>query len=364
MVSKSCLVVSTPWSKLSMRMMDPLGFQWIADQIADELVPGITSRQYDARWLTLLCKGLSGIHSTDDEERYERMSQWERGILIFAKTKGEDKERQLPGKKRASAATGWPRRYRFYGPYGSYRSLLISTRLTDDNGWNLTEDGQKLAEIIPGKVHFRGDRPVNLAECFDSKWLPRREGEPIKQREVKILQPKIFGTDDDGVGQRRLATLRALGKVWDRHPAFGWFDRFTMECLTVFAEALKAVIPGDKVRIPPHDFGPIWKAMPNLPPGWERVTDLASNLRQEGTNALLQHHAALHSTGRRWVERHHHDSSYICVAGETSKIRSAYNYRFRALWRLGSQLQLHPKIAGSEYPRYDTDSGEDSDEQE
>ncbi|MEI7636806.1 MAG: hypothetical protein WCJ37_05830 [Syntrophus sp. (in: bacteria)] len=353
MVSKSCLVVSTPWSKLSLRMMDPLGFQWIADRIADELVPGITSRQYDGRWLTLLCKGLSGIRSTDDEERYERMSQWERGILIFAKTKGVDKGRQLPGQKLAS--TGWPRRYRFYGPYGSYRSLLISARLTDDDGWTLTEDGWKLAELVPWKVNFWGDKPVKLAECNDPRWLPRREGEPIKQREVQILQLKIFGTDDNG--QCRLATLRTLGNLWDKHPHFGWFDRFTMECLTVFAEALEATTPGKEVRIPQHDFGPILKAMPNLPNAdWKIVADLASSLRQEGVKALLQHHAGLSSTGRRWLERS--GSSYIRVS--TSKVRSAYNYRFKALWRLGSQLQ--PKIAGSEYPLYDTDSKEVSDE--
>lgn len=149
------------------RRRDPLGFAKVAADLADLLVPEITSRQYDARWLSILCWSIQRVNESlpktaTTEERYDRLRGLElRWVIEACSLDDGGKGRQLPGGravrlllKKGSPDLGTIReqmgdaqwkRYRTSGPYSAYRGMLHSLALIDDGGWTLTNKGDALA---------------------------------------------------------------------------------------------------------------------------------------------------------------------------------------------------------------------------
>lgn len=70
--------LTLPPTRPPSRRRDPFGFSEVATYYADMLAPGLTNRQRDPRWLSILCwsiqqvqHGFSALDS--DKERYDRL---------------------------------------------------------------------------------------------------------------------------------------------------------------------------------------------------------------------------------------------------------------------------------------------------
>lgn len=341
--------VSKPWTLMGSRLGDPLGFQWIADEIAEKLVPGLSSRQWDARWLTLLCKGLELINpkNVEDDERYRRISLWERGILIAAVEHG-DNGRQLPGKRKAPHS--WPTRYRYYGPYGTYRSLLINLGLTEPDGWVLTLTGKKLANCMNLEFNpIRGNN-INPINVFAHKpyrtWLPTILGlQGLKKNEANILCPLFFG----GNNNTRMNTLGNLQNFQKEYYVDSLFERFTSRCFASLIKMIRSAgNPGDTITISetfPDDLLNMITEK-KLDERWSSLVKLARDIQKNGMQALVEHHVNLQGAGKRWIGKSNNE--FIALVNNNSHLRSSYNFRLWNLWRFGRQLR--PDITPEIYP--------------
>lgn len=148
------------------RRRDPLGFADVAAFYADLLAPGLTNRQRDARWITILCWSLQQVGQSfarvdDAQAKYARLQGLELRWVIQACSRNDNvKGRQLPGSRainklapaqyRALRAHMQPdqwRRYRHLGPYAAYRGLLQQLALLNADGWTLSAAGRKLAAV-------------------------------------------------------------------------------------------------------------------------------------------------------------------------------------------------------------------------
>lgn len=220
------------------RRRDPLGFANVAAYYADMLAPELTNRQRDPRWLTILCWSLQQVASefpnlSTDADRYARLRGLElRWIIEACRLDNGGKGRQLPGSRnvrdvrkrhgetqfatlRAQMGPEQWRRYRYVGPYASYRGLLQLLGLLDDDGWQLTDAGRKLAAFASSKVtSFTSHRALQLltdeTSGWVSFWLRRwRAGTTIPtssaflpthksrlgKKEVELFGPALFATD-------------------------------------------------------------------------------------------------------------------------------------------------------------------------
>lgn len=167
MQAKPTLFLTLPPVRPPSRRRDPLGFSDVASYYADLLAPGLTNRQRDARWLSILCWSIQQVQSGFSEldggkQRYDRLRGLElRWVIETCRRPDEGKGRQLPGseKIRKMNKTGvfsslrqemgenqW-RRYQYVGPYAAYRGLLQSLNLLDGSGWQLTTTGKALAAV-------------------------------------------------------------------------------------------------------------------------------------------------------------------------------------------------------------------------
>lgn len=250
-MSSWTLHVPPPWEPIPLRRGDPLGFRGIARVIADAWVPGISGRQRDARWLTLLCKALASMPSSRDraDDKYDLMQKFERGVLIAANpTKEKGTGRHLPGLRIADRA--WPDRYRYYGPWGVYKSLLITCGLLyPDDPWSLTPTGQELANVIsiPLKLNRQTASSANLGSSWGA-WWPTSPRERLNKKECNILCPLLF--NEDQVGKVHTETIKNMGRPTLREFCLNqplgqeayWFHQFTGDCFKVLRDVLNVTV--------------------------------------------------------------------------------------------------------------------------
>jgi len=337
---ETSIYVSTPWRISRSKKSDPLGFQNIANEIAQQMVPGITRSQQDCRWLTLLCKGLSKIQH--DPNNYEKFSNYERSIINFAINENETKGRHLPGKK--SSKVNWPKRYRYYGPYGSYRALLMELNLTERDGWTLTKDGKMLANTLDFSFDFK----LRVKTCFENfriRYLPTVQGTTsiTKKIEIQILDRLLFGETDNG--KVRLKTLKKMEKTvesfWQGFEHCKLFDQFTKICFEFFIEILGCLKEKGCKEIPkPENRQKIiqlsLKVIDNKDM-WREVKDIAEKIVNSDCDPgiLIRHHlkTSLHSS--RWVGKI--NDKYVCMDAKRYP-RNYYTYRLWNLWHLGYQV--------------------------
>lgn len=237
------LFLTEPSEYLPSRRRDPFGFADSASYYADLLAPDITNRNQDARWLSILCWSLEQVgkdfrnNSTDDYYNYLRGLEL-RWVIEACRLDDEGKGRHLPGSR---AVRRWLkngqirslqdemgkdqwRRYRYVGPYASYRRLLQETGLLDVDGWTLTGNGPKLVKLL---------KPIlkeNTNKTTDGSWVDYwRRRWPVKEKpqseliakpsgslrltkqEINLIEPLIFGDSENG--KRRRIIAKAIAKI-------------------------------------------------------------------------------------------------------------------------------------------------------
>jgi len=239
---KGLLFLTVPPEYIPSRRRDPFGFADIANYYSDLLAPGITNRNRDARWLTILCWSLDQIdkdfrnNDTDDYYNYLRGLEL-RWVMETCRLADEGKGRHLPGSRavrRWLKSRAWSlqdqmgkdqwRRYRYVGPYASYRRLLQEIGLLDADGWTPIGDGPKLAKLI------RPNLKDNTNKATDGSWVdywlrrwPEKEKPQIElipksarslrltKAEIGLIEPLIFGDSIDG--KRRRTIAKAMAKI-------------------------------------------------------------------------------------------------------------------------------------------------------
>jgi len=355
---KAGIYVSTPWNVKGQRKSDPLGFQDIANEIARTLVPGINQGHRDCRWLTLLCKGLSKIQ--DQPGNYDEFSKYERNIINFAIDENEVDGRHLPGKK--ASKTHWPKRYRYYGPYGAYRSLLIELGLTENDGWTLTKQGRALANILPFKVDFRFGSDKHYRN-FTMNCLPeKQDSKAMMSKETGRIGRLLF--DETQNGEIRLNTLQLMEKpkyFWRGREHFYLFDRFTRSCFRAFAEILEYLkeCPCKKILVPENrdEINRLSHEVIKNGDMWEGVKSLARSIITHDCDPeiLLRHSGEIAPHSNHWVEKI--NNQWHCMDNKGAP-RKSYTYRLWNLWRLGCQVGR----IETEYPFDRTDEEEENDE--
>ncbi len=368
------IYISKPWEKISSRKGDPLGFQGIANQIADEIAPGLSGRNTDARWLTLLCIGLSQFDSSVKNNSYKIFSRWERCIVKWAIKLKLENGRQLPGKR---SVDSWPNRYRYYGPYGSYKKMLINIGLIEDDGWTLTQTGRELAKTMGNEVTPDFKSSINVQNCVKSpnkkpiekiikECLPLTVDEPVTPPEKEILAQLVFGGDKEG--QIRRNTFRWMKKkrnFWQQKKEgisgslCEAFQEFTCSCFAMVKEVsdLLSSAP-DKQNFSTCDN---WKdVLQNaqrmnklkeeaLSNGWSLVVELARQIIEtKNPCVLLDHHISSSGSGKKWLALI--NGKYESLVSEKEMMRKSYSFRLWNIWRLGRQLI--PDKGPEEYPWY------------
>jgi hypothetical protein len=332
------IYVSSPWNVKGRRKSDPLGFQNIANEIARTLVPGINQGHQDCRWLTLLCKGLLKIQN--QSWTYEMFSNYERNIINFAIDKNETTGRHLPGKK--AAKNYWPKRYRYYGPYGSYRSLLIELKLLENDGWSLTEEGKRLGGILPFSVDFRL-RKTKYYKKFAIACLPLKGDDTLMSpKETDLIGGLLFGETENG--KIRFENLKRIEKpkfFWNGREHFQLFDLFTRSCFKAFAEILEHLKENPRKKIPPPEN---WDEIIRLSGEvinnramWKDVKSLAKEIIKpdQAPEILLRHSLEINPHSNHWAEKI--NDKWFCMDNKGTP-KNNYRYRLWNLWRLGYQV--------------------------
>lgn len=220
------------------RRRDPFGFAKIANHYADLLAPGITNRNRDARWITILCWSLRQVEDdfayTSQDEAYNYLRGLElRWIIEACHRWDRGRGRQLPGSRavRDCSPGIWPRlreekmgddqwrRYQYVGPYASYRGLMQEMALLEDDGLTLTSEGKKLSRIIPLQTtNCRRQSNGDWVDYWLRRWPIGQRRESILPRtstslrlpvaEANILNPLLFAVDDDA--KRREVVAKTL----------------------------------------------------------------------------------------------------------------------------------------------------------
>lgn len=343
-----------PWESLQQRRGDPLGFRYAAREIADAWAPGISGRQRDARWLTLLCKALSTMNCNGKTNRdcYALMSKFERGILVAASNDGEG--RHLPGKR--VAANTWPERYRYYGPWGTYKPLLISCGLVvKGNPWELTTQGKKLAALINVSLTLDGRTSAVAGGTIDGlrdfkDWFPPKVSfQPLERDEIKILCPLLFGIKEpDGITRTNTVnnlaqhSFQTFCSEQPLNPFVCWFDEFTRGCLGVLNQALASQpTRGLPITIPTTMPPGCSLSSPQSERLWSGPQQLLANLvatanaPQNKAQVILDWHIE-HSVKPFFQANGR--GGYIRIADRNATMMTGYSYRLWNLWCLAQQI--------------------------
>lgn len=269
---ESYWLFTAPHEPVWVRRGDPLGFRLAADYFADLLVPDLSNRSVDARWLTLLSWALSNAvqgwrHYDDrdmavmparDRQAARRLYEWVRPLELLwvartlTLTSEDSRGRQLPGQRavrrwlmdRSEADFGLSAeqrvRYRQTGAYGGYRVALrrLPGLTTGGDGWRPGEVGKKLAEIVRVKIGWkvpRFDRAKRRSVKgsdywlqYWQKWDSRRGGDFLPERsdrvrrlpssEARALRQVLFGGGKAGTPEqqanqhRRAQVAQILGR--------------------------------------------------------------------------------------------------------------------------------------------------------
>jgi hypothetical protein len=244
------------------RRGDPLGFRAVADHYADVLVPGLSNRTHDARWLTLLCWMLVQVRdarlaaglATDTRTPAQRREiyDWIRPLELMwveqAVRSADDRRaldgRQLPGRNAVwTHVHGRPglhfglsadqfARYRYTGPHAAYRALLahLPGLSVGGDGYSPGPVAEQLACLIrnpfgrPTATALRASTAPDVywARVFSSHarrvgtsrpWLP---GSRLSPEERRLLRPLLFGAGESGARRRDVAVM-AAGSTAARH---------------------------------------------------------------------------------------------------------------------------------------------------
>ena len=232
------------------RLRDPLGFAKVASDLADLLAPEITSRQYDARWLSILCWSIQRVNESlpkisTTEQRYDRLRGLElRWVIEACCLKNEGRGRQLPGGRtvrllnknllhlstiRQKMGEAQWKRYRSAGPYSAYRGMLHSLDLVADDGWTLREDGEALASVAAANLTpsavisisrvVNGNEKSNWVKFWLLRWplrkeppqaasfLPTARALKLTPGEIRVISPLLFSAADS-----RTAVAKSVGR--------------------------------------------------------------------------------------------------------------------------------------------------------
>ena len=258
-------LLTAPWETDSARRGDALGLGDVAEQFADILAPDLSNRTKDARWISILSWCLcmadkassSNLSDKSDsssfgQDRYEWIRPLElMWIYRTYNVKNEYKGYQLQGiraikrlfdaeSQNYSPSFGLTKdqlnRYRFIGPYGSYRTMLrYLLGLTKHNdGWTPDVKAMALANLVSDKIEYSVPESIKANARADSYWrnhwpnwqgdsvrnridafLPQSENEIIvlPEKERKILKSAIFGDDENGKVRKRVVTIILRSKA-------------------------------------------------------------------------------------------------------------------------------------------------------
>lgn len=168
--------------------VDPLGLDYMAQQMSNWVLPNITTRNSRLRYYPMVCYGIyiinkmlenkSHIKDSDINDnflRYEKI--WAYAILDYYVKQGSyfsnDVERGLLGKRGTSSAYGREVRnlndYKFLerqlqlGALGSYKSSLVKCGFIKEDSLTLTQIGIELAESF---IHAGSTRKKQVDEYF------------------------------------------------------------------------------------------------------------------------------------------------------------------------------------------------------
>lgn len=252
---------TAPTSPPMVRRGDPLGLRLAATRYAEALVPGLSNRTTDLRWLAIASWMITKAyeawpHRPADlsvgltREQSRGLFNWilPLELLWIARTltSGKQGARQLPGqraigkwltdpKPRFNMTAGQYSRQRFIGIYGAYRVALRSMPglTVNSDGWRPDKISEDLAVVVQGQLGsakaVSADAHGNMLPitywCDNgwSKWktnlacsyLPqsRTSNQPLSSDEVRLLDPPLFGGGILNKGALRrsqvIAVLRA-----------------------------------------------------------------------------------------------------------------------------------------------------------
>lgn len=257
--------LTAPSERIFIRRGDPLGFRWAADRYADILVPGLSSRTYDARWLTILSWVL--VQANEAWRRYDRCAgspqshehamrlygwirplelMWvARALALESREVLQGKLRQLPNRR---AVEGWLqnpsrprfgltesqfRRYRALGPYGAYRTVFrhIPGLTVAGDGWTPDVLAHELAALVDGPLSIDEGAPTSRGKpptperYWPRAWTrwrtpgagaltpePLQPLRPIGATEGRLIRSVLFeGENAQAKIRRRVAKLCAGG---------------------------------------------------------------------------------------------------------------------------------------------------------
>ena len=277
-LSKSSWFFTAPPSGSASRRGDPLGFRHGANLYADIAAPGLSGRAVDLRWLTLLSwvlvEGSLAAETFPPRGGYARMQDiypWLQPLelLWIAKTLTHHRGsgRQTPGKR---ALTRWLRaeapgrrfgfsasqleRYRFYGPLGTYRTLLkrLPGLTLNGDGWTPGPVASQLARLVREALGRTGTAdPTRIPKSALTRspqryWLERawkgwgspkgkalcptllKTSRQLSAAERKLLSPLLFnepspqrsGNSRDTPSERRWRTATLLASSVDADSLF------------------------------------------------------------------------------------------------------------------------------------------------
>ncbi len=319
---------TAPYEQVLIRRGDPLGFRAMADQFADLLVPGLSNRTYDARWISILCWALQNANSCwrqHDEpdgsmlpgasrEAARELYAWIRPLelLWVARTlqlcEDDAKGRQLPGQR---AVKWWLRepdrprfgltedqytRYRQTGPYGGYRVALrrLPGLTMGGDGWRPDSVGRDLAGIVGDSIRWRpvchkGKR--RRVQRYDDFWLSQWDGwdrsrtngvfpdthERIRQlpgQEAKLLRSVLFAGPSPeadaavAAGNRRLEVAKLLHASGARTHAelCGYMARHLKGCPEIVRNQLRLLEPFTRIADAGVDvMSAFWRSIEGRP---------------------------------------------------------------------------------------------------
>jgi hypothetical protein len=261
---------SAPYEAPMIRRGDPLGLRLAAGRYAEAIVPGLSNRTIDARWLTITAWMLvmandvwrrcgnsteAGLSRSAAAELFGWLEplelMWIARTLVLAGPKG----RQLPGQRavgrwldanqrteRFGMQLAQYQRQRFIGVYGGYRVALrgLPNMTQDGDGWRPGAVADELAQIAQGALGAarlaRGRAPgkFNPEGYWRQQGWPRWERtggrhfipesltdlRPITSDEVSVLKPLLFGgKDKNSPGRLREAVVEIMdaSKGRDHH---------------------------------------------------------------------------------------------------------------------------------------------------
>lgn len=228
--------LSEPLAPFSKRRGDPLGLRDVAEHFADLLASGLTGRTTDARWLTILCWCLKVTNDVTANRGQENYYEWLRPVELLWVARacefGDAKGRQLPqinsvkewirsgsdGKRFGLTGDQW-QRYRQTGPYGAYRSLLISLNLMYPNS-QLRGEATKLADLVNTAVFHGQPSPTGpiKPDTYWKKWPCDATGKFLPEKRDRTR--RLSG--GDGPILKRALFDRSEG---------AWQRKYVVDCL-------------------------------------------------------------------------------------------------------------------------------------